>query len=296
MRDHLKQSIKISPGFPESYNLLAFINMVTGEELDESANLLRRAISLSPSRHDFVFMLAQIQMRQQKFDDARKMLDPLAKNAPDPQLRQRAQSLLDSIQSITERSERFKTEADGANVRRVGAGEGTKTGENEERPRPMLRRRAEGEKIRGLLTEIECSEKGMTLVIKDGERTLKFNSSAPERLEFITFSQDAGQSISCGKVNPARPVIVTYRGKTDLLASLKHFLANEWDRAQTQKRGGGISIVPMEMESAEEQYIAERADYLTPEKIYERRWALTLIDRVFRQLEKEFEVGGAKPG
>jgi predicted Zn-dependent protease len=38
----------------------------------------------------FAFMLAQIQMRQQKFDDARKMLDPLAKNAPDPQLCQRA--------------------------------------------------------------------------------------------------------------------------------------------------------------------------------------------------------------
>jgi len=215
MRDHLKQAINISPGFPESYNLLAFINMVTGEELDESANLLRRAISLSPGRHDFVFMLAQIQMRQQKFDDARKMLEPLAKNAPDPQLRQRAQSLLDSIQSIMERSERFKAEADGADVRRVRTGEGTKPGENEERPRPRLRRSAEGEKIRGLLTEIECSEKGMTLVIKDGERTLKFNSSAPERLEFITFSQDAGLSISCGKVNPARPVIVTYRGKTD---------------------------------------------------------------------------------
>src|SRR5262245_13433465 len=84
------------------------------------------------------------------------------------------------------------------------------------------------------------------------------------------------------------------RGKfrSFLLASLKHFLANEWDRAQTQKRGGGISIVPLEIESAEEQYIAERADYLTPEKIYERRWVLTLIDRVFRQLEKEFEVSG----
>jgi RNA polymerase sigma-70 factor (ECF subfamily) len=87
------------------------------------------------------------------------------------------------------------------------------------------------------------------------------------------------------------------RGKfrSFLLASLKHFLANEWDRAQTQKRGGGISIVPLEMESAEEQYIAERTDYLTPEKIYERRWALTLIDRVFRQLEKEFEVSGRTP-
>ncbi len=215
MREHLKKAIAISPGFPESYNLLAFVNMVTGEELDESANLLRRAISLSPSRHEFVLMLAQIQMRQQKFDEAHKMLEPVAKNAPDPQLRQRAQSLLDSIKSITDRLEQFKAETDGANERRVRTGAGMKTGENDERPRIILRRRSEGEKARGLLTEIQCSEKGMTLVVKDGDRTLKFNTSTPERLQFITYTQDADQSINCGKVNPARSVVVTYRGSTD---------------------------------------------------------------------------------
>jgi tetratricopeptide (TPR) repeat protein len=215
MRDHLKKAIAISPGFPESYNLLAFVNMVTGEELDESANLLRRAISLSPSRQDFVLMLAQIQMRQQKYDEALKMLEPVAKNAPDPQLRQRAQSLLDSIKSITERLERFKAETDDRDSRRVTTGEVTKTGENDERPRVILRRRFEGEKARGLLTEIQCSEKGMTLVIKDGDRILKFNTGAPERLQFITYSQDVGQSIDCGKLNPPKSVVVTYRGSTD---------------------------------------------------------------------------------
>lgn len=215
MREHLKKAITISPGFPESYNLLAFVNMVTGEELDESANLLRRAISLSPSRHEFVFMLAQIQMRQQKYDEAHKMLEPVAKNAPDPQLRQRAQSLIDSIKSITDRLEQFKAETDAANTRRVTTGAGTKTGESDERPRIILRRRFEGEKARGLLTEIQCSEKGMTIVIKDGERTLKFNTSTPERLQFITYSQDVGQSINCGKLNPAKSVVVTYRGSTD---------------------------------------------------------------------------------
>jgi len=217
MRGHLKKAIEISPGFPESYNLLAFINMVTGEELDESANLLRRAISLSPSRHDFVFMLAQIQMRQQKYDEARKMLEPVAKNASEPEFRQRAQSLLDSIKSITERLEQFKAETDAADARRVVTNEPSKEGEkeNDERPRVTLRRRIEGEKAKGLLTEIQCSEKGLTLVVKDGERTLKFNTSAPERLQFITYTRDTNQSINCGKVNPAKSVVVTYRGSTE---------------------------------------------------------------------------------
>jgi len=191
--------------------------MVTGEELDESANLLRRAISLSPSRHDFVFMLAQIQMRQQKYDEARKMLEPVAKNAAEPELRQRAQSLLDSIKSIAERQERFKADTEAADARRVVTNEPSKEDEKEngERPRVTLRRRFEGEKAKGLLTEIQCSEKGLTLVVKDGERTLKFNTSAPERLQFIAYTQDTNQPINCGKINPAKSVVVTYRGSTD---------------------------------------------------------------------------------
>jgi tetratricopeptide (TPR) repeat protein len=217
MREHLKKAISISPGFPESYNLLAFVNMVTGEELDESANLLQRAISLSPSRHDFVFMLAQIQMRQQKYDEARKMLEPVVKNAADPELRQRAQSLLDSIKSVTERLEQFKAETEAANAQRAVTNDPSKEDEkeNDERPRVTLRRRIEGENARGLLTEIQCSEKGLTLVVKDGERTLKFNTSAPERLQFITYTQDTNQPINCGKITPAKSVVVTYRSSTD---------------------------------------------------------------------------------
>jgi hypothetical protein len=65
------------------------------------------------------------------------------------------------------------------------------------------------------MTEIQCSEKGLTLVINDGERTLKFNTPAPERVQFITYTHGASQLINCGKVNPAKSVVVTYRGSTD---------------------------------------------------------------------------------
>jgi tetratricopeptide (TPR) repeat protein len=232
MREHLKKAITIAPGFPESYNLLAFVNMVTGEDLEESSKLLRRAISLSPGRQDFVFMLAQIQMRQQKYDEARKMLEPVAQNAPEPQLRQRAQSLLDSIKSVTERLQQFKAETEAANAQRIASSEGNPLGEKtagekaagertvgekatDEKPRIILRRRLDGEKARGMLSEIQCSEKGMTVVVKAGDRTFKFNTSTPERVQFITFTQDVSQSITCGKINPQKSVVITYRGSTD---------------------------------------------------------------------------------
>ncbi|MCI0661178.1 MAG: sigma-70 family RNA polymerase sigma factor [Acidobacteria bacterium] len=77
-----------------------------------------------------------------------------------------------------------------------------------------------------------------------------------------------------------------------LLASLNHFLANEWDRNQAQKRGGGITIIPLEMNSAENYYLTDRADLLSPEKLFERRWALMVIDLVLKRLEEEFIHSG----
>jgi DNA-directed RNA polymerase specialized sigma24 family protein len=77
-----------------------------------------------------------------------------------------------------------------------------------------------------------------------------------------------------------------------LLASLNHFLANEWDRKQAQKRGGGVTIIPLEMDSAEGYYRTDRADLLTPEKLFERRWALTVIDLALKRLGEEFTDKG----
>ena len=77
-----------------------------------------------------------------------------------------------------------------------------------------------------------------------------------------------------------------------LLASMKHLLANEWNRSQFQKRGGGFTFVSLDELRAEERYGQEPADELTPEKVYERRWAETIIDSVTLQLRDEFANDG----
>lgn len=77
-----------------------------------------------------------------------------------------------------------------------------------------------------------------------------------------------------------------------LLAAMKHFLANEWDRAQRQKRGGGCVHFSLEAAAAENRYQLDLADELTPEDIYERRWAETVVDAVTLRLEKEFAAAG----
>lgn len=72
-----------------------------------------------------------------------------------------------------------------------------------------------------------------------------------------------------------------------LLASLKHFLANEWGRSQAQKRGGGQVIIPLDTLSAESRYRLEPWHDLNPEKLYERQWALTVLEQVLGRLQAE---------
>src|SRR5687767_2624353 len=80
------------------------------------------------------------------------------------------------------------------------------------------------------------------------------------------------------------------RGKfrSFLLASLKHFLANEWNRAQAAKRGGGRELISLNDEEAEGRYALEPADNTTAERIFERRWATTLLDQVVARLRDEY--------
>jgi len=82
------------------------------------------------------------------------------------------------------------------------------------------------------------------------------------------------------------------RFRSFLLGSLKHFLANEWDKARAQKRGGGQHVIPIDATSAETSCGFEPADNVTPEKIFERRWALTLLDQVLRRLREEYAADG----
>jgi len=84
------------------------------------------------------------------------------------------------------------------------------------------------------------------------------------------------------------------RFRTFLLASLEHFLAKEWNRAHRQKRRGGRAIFSLEGEDAEGRYRLESPDDWTAERIYERRWALTVLERAMAALEGEYEAGGRR--
>jgi RNA polymerase sigma factor (sigma-70 family) len=82
------------------------------------------------------------------------------------------------------------------------------------------------------------------------------------------------------------------RLRSYLLMSLKHFLVSEHRRAVTLKRGKGQQPVPLDEFSGAERSDMEPADHLTAERVYERRWALTLMDQVLRRLKDEYSMAG----
>jgi len=92
-----------------------------------------------------------------------------------------------------------------------------------------------------------------------------------------------------GRADPARG-----RFRNFLLASLKHFLSEHWRQAGRLKRGGGQTLISWDSRTAEERYQSEPADPLTPEKIYDRRWALTLLEQALARLGEEQSAAGKR--
>src|SRR5687768_4216762 len=82
------------------------------------------------------------------------------------------------------------------------------------------------------------------------------------------------------------------RFRTFLLGSLKHFLRDERDRANALKRGGGEPLVALDAADAEQRYALEPRDDLTPDRLYDRRWALAVIDRALERLRAEYVAAG----
>jgi RNA polymerase sigma-70 factor (ECF subfamily) len=80
-----------------------------------------------------------------------------------------------------------------------------------------------------------------------------------------------------------------------LLASLKHFMANERRDAATLKRGGGRTLLPLDGIESYDFSEIDRGEMLSPDLFYDRKWAFTVLDRVFARLREESQGSANKP-
>jgi RNA polymerase sigma factor (sigma-70 family) len=89
------------------------------------------------------------------------------------------------------------------------------------------------------------------------------------------------------KVNRERGLFRAY-----LLAAVNHFLSDQRDHARAAKRGGGQAIISLDAQTAEQRYQLEPVDSMTPEKLYDRRWAFTVLERASSRLAEEHAAEG----
>ena len=92
-----------------------------------------------------------------------------------------------------------------------------------------------------------------------------------------------------GDADPARG-----RFRTFLLTAFQHFLSKEWEMNRAQRRGGGKSPLSLDFDFGDSLFAVEPTGGLTPEQIYERQWAITLLNRVLERLEREMGQAGKR--
>ena len=220
MRSELQKAIALKPDFVESYSLLGFVNLVRNEQVDETVELLKKALHISPGNHRVLFMLAQLYIRKEKFAEARQLLTPIAQNSPDPELRKQADALLEGVKRTEEQIARFK-EWQKQSAERAGA---------DSQPRPAmtltagptkddmnsalidaLRKPQSGEnRVQGMLTTIDCNAKGITFQVRAGDRVWKFHSDNFDHLDITAFTTGISGEITCGPRKPENWIILTY--------------------------------------------------------------------------------------
>lgn len=234
MRSELKRAIELEPNFAESYRLLAFINLVREEHLDEAIALIQKAMKLSPRREEYALLLAQIRLRRNEFQAARDTLQSVIRSGPSELLRTQAQSLLASVTEREEFLARLKAMDEEAKKEEEPT-PGPVQPCDAPQPGPQVKKlRFEGEQVCGMLVQVECAPDGVTLFVEAGERTLKLHSDRLNHIRFVTYTAEVRGQVTCGLRSPANPVLVTYRpskdsnSKTDGEVVAVEFVPRDW--------------------------------------------------------------------
>ncbi|HET9527828.1 MAG TPA: tetratricopeptide repeat protein, partial [Pyrinomonadaceae bacterium] len=237
IRQHLEKAVTLRPDFPESYNLFAFISLVSGENMPEAIAALKRVLSAVPGRHDFSFTLAQLYARTGDYKSARQILEQLAKSNAEPDLREHSESLLTQISGIEEREGTYdqlkqtRTANGGApTLVSVSSEPTTDTTSNTQPPQPaptpavdpssylreVLRTPAAGEtQLQATLLRLECDAKGIVFVVQTDNGLLRLRTASFDDVEITTYDANVQGQITCGERKPANVVVVVYVPNAD---------------------------------------------------------------------------------
>lgn len=225
-RDHVQKAIALRPDFPESYNLLAFLSLITGQDVDESIVQMKRLLANSPGKHDHIYMLGQLYLRKEDYKMARELMGIVAKSNAEEQMRSHAEQILKQIQQYEDAKARFEEAKRGANkggqgepVMVYGPNSTTTPGAPPDPSsylREVLRTPGAGEtQLQATLVKIECDPKGIVFVVQTANGLLRLRTATFDDIELTTYDPKVAGEITCGDRKPENVVIVCYLPNTD---------------------------------------------------------------------------------
>ena len=241
-RAALKNAIALRPDFHDSYNLLAYVNLVMGTDIDETIELLNGVLARSPERNDHRYMLGQLYMHKDDYKQARPLLEQVAAGNLEANVRSHAQKLLGVMTEIEElevkkeearRARGFATS--NGNQAQIGAAANQAVNDPSADLREVLHLPTTGEaRVAGVLMSIDCEANGLVFVVKTQERTLRLRADSFQQVRRVSFTADVRGTITCGARKPENPVVVCYlpisdkRANSDGVLSSVEFVPREF--------------------------------------------------------------------
>ena len=234
IRQALKKAIALNPSFPASYDLMARVSLITGDNIDEGIAYLRKAISLSPGNQWYMLNLANLYMRKRDIKQAIPVVEAVYKSADEPQLRAYAQRLLSDLQrfqaSLEEAKRNGYTVRDGNETggvvrltrRRDGKPYSELTEAEQEKfaaealnksINQALRKPKDGEKrMMGYLSKVRCVNGRVLYSVKTDGGVKTFTSKDFQSLELAIYNVDIGTfQLGCDSIKKDVRGVITYK-------------------------------------------------------------------------------------
>ena len=241
MRAALKKSIALNPAYTESYELMAFVNLVNNEQLDESIALLKQALKYQPGDQEIILRIAEILSRQEKFDDAKTLAEKISNSTTEPEIKTRADNLarnIETMQNVRARNEQTRKEYEAqqkqfetrVNEARTSGNRPSLTrrgAEREKTPEEIARLNEEAQifsinqairkptpdekQLIGRIAKIACAPKSIVYTVKLENATVTLFSKDFQNLTLVAFGIGAENAqVGCNANLAAFNAVVTF--------------------------------------------------------------------------------------
>ncbi len=319
MRDLLKKAIEINPAFTESYEMLAFVGLVTNEGIDEAIELMVKALKYQPGNQRYALRIAELYLRQDKFSEASALAGRVAKTADEAEIKSRAEEILKQVRVGAEfaaRNEearkRFETAGASTGDRRPPRMLKREGGAPEMSPEEVKRRETEYEvrainqelrkvgqdevRVLGKLAKIECRAGKITYTVVSGAESFTLASKDFQGLHLSSYVVEASDAeIGCdARKAGTLQAVLTYRASSPSNSAVRgdlvsiEFVPGHFRFVDTAAAGPSPPPQAATVESAEGTFIGgETGPAPMPvQQSFEEQQRKAMIDHIKQSLRK----------